>query len=182
VYTAARVVEDLPMDWTSRVLAGLDALGLLVNGVVTVTPDDITVRGVSHFDDASAQISRLFTSKLDETASFDLDVSYREPPPPENQPLNAEQCEARIADILTLGKITFEPGSARIDADSRQIVDSIADVLDNCGQIPLEIQGYTDSQGRESMNQELSQERANAVLVELSARRVRTASYKAVGY
>lgn len=182
VYTAARVVEDLPIDWSARVLAGLDALGMMINGVVNVTPDMITVRGVSHFEDASARMSRLFTSKLGETAKFELDVAYREPPPPENQPLSAEECEQRIADILSLGKITFEPGSARIDAASLQIVDDIAQVLDNCGPIPLEIQGHTDSQGRETMNLELSQERANAVLTELSARRVRTASFKAVGY
>ena len=182
VYTAARVVEDLPVDWSARVLAGLEALGLLVNGVVTVEADTIAVRGVSHVEDASAQMSRLFTSKLGERAVFELDVAYREPPPPENQPLSAEECEARIAEILAQGKITFEPGSARIDATSLQIVDAIADVLDNCDAIPLEIQGHTDSQGRESMNLELSQERANAVLSELSARRVRTSSYRAMGY
>ncbi|WP_428926519.1 OmpA family protein [Marinibacterium sp. SX1] len=182
VYTAARVVDDLPIDWSARVLAGLEALGLLVNGVVTVGPDTIEVRGVSHVEDASAQMSRLFTSKLGETASFDLAVTYREPPPPEDQPLTAEQCELHIAEILSNGKITFEPGSARIDAASLEIVDAIAGVLDNCGAIPLEIQGHTDSQGREVMNLELSQERANAVLTELFARRVRTSSFKATGY
>ena len=182
VHTAARVVEDLPMDWSARVLAGLEALGLMVNGVVTVEPETITVRGVSHMEDASAQMSRLFTSKLGETASFDLDVAYREPPPPENVPLTAEECETRIADILSLGKITFEPGSARIDATSLEIIDKIAEVLDNCDAIPLEIQGHTDSQGRETMNLELSQERADAVLDMLRSRRVRTASFRATGY
>ncbi|MAC78572.1 MAG: hypothetical protein CML66_10990 [Rhodobacteraceae bacterium] len=182
VHTAARVVDDLPADWSARVLAGLDALGMLVNGVVDVTPDMITVSGVSQLEDASAQMSRLFTSKLGETSKFELNVTYREPPPPENQPLSAEECEVAIGDILAQGKITFEPGSSRIDRDSRDIIDAIAKVLDNCGPIPLEIQGYTDSQGRETMNQELSQQRANAVLTELSARRVRTASFKAVGY
>ncbi|MGR3804368.1 OmpA family protein [Marinibacterium profundimaris] len=182
VHTSARVVEDLPADWSARVLAGLEALGLMVNGVVNVGPETITVRGVSHFEDASAQMSRLFTSKLGETASFELDIAYREPPPPTDVPLTADECEQRIADILTMGKITFEPGSARIDATSLEIVDAIAEVLDNCHSVPLEIQGYTDSQGRESMNLDLSQQRANAVLAELTARRIRTSSFRAKGY
>ncbi len=48
--------------------------------------------------------------------------------------------------------------------------------------IQLEIQGYTDSQGREEMNLALSQSRAESVLNELRARRVITGSFKAVGY
>ena len=154
----------------------------MVNGVVTVTDESISVRGVSEIEDASAQMSRLFTSKLGERASFELDVAYREPPPPTDIPLSAEDCELRIGEILATKQITFEPGSATIDAGSLTIVAEIADVLDNCGAIPLEIQGHTDSQGRESMNLELSQDRADAVLDELRARRVRTATYRAMGY
>ncbi|MEM8731921.1 MAG: OmpA family protein [Pseudomonadota bacterium] len=182
VHTAARVVEDLPDDWSTRVLAGLEALGFMVNGVVRVEPDMITVRGVSTLEDANAQMSRLFTTKLGETAPFELTVSYREPPPPENEPLMAEECEARIAEIQSQNKIAFEPGSAQIDTASLEIVDAIADVLDQCGAIPLEIQGHTDSQGREVMNLDLSQDRADAVLAELNARRVRTASFRATGF
>ncbi len=44
------------------------------------------------------------------------------------------------------------------------------------------ISGHTDSQGREEMNQQLSQARAQAVLNGLRARRVLTSSYNAVGH
>ena len=54
-------------------------------------------------------------------------------------------------------KIAFEPGSATVAADSRDTVNQIADILRECGPIRLEIQGHTDSQGREEMNQQLSQ-------------------------
>lgn len=46
----------------------------------------------------------------------------------------------------------------------------------------LEIQGHTDSQGREEMNQNLSQARAQSVLNELRARRVVTSTFAAKGY
>ena len=46
----------------------------------------------------------------------------------------------------------------------------------------MEIGGYTDSQGRESMNQQLSQQRAQAVKDALAARHVATANLSAIGY
>ena len=61
-------------------------------------------------------------------------------------------------------------------------MDDIAAILKRCGDLPLEIQGHTDSQGRESMNLELSQSRADSVLNELRARRVLTGSFRAKGF
>ena len=52
----------------------------------------------------------------------------------------------------------------------------------NCGDIRLEIGGHTDSQGREQMNLNLSQSRANSVLFELQRRRVLTKNIIAKGY
>ena len=46
----------------------------------------------------------------------------------------------------------------------------------------MEIAGHTDSQGREEMNQSLSQSRAEAVLQALMARRVLTSNLSAKGY
>ena len=43
---------------------------------------------------------------------------------------------------------------------SLDTMDAIAEILKSCGDIRLEIQGHTDSQGREEMNQQLSHARA----------------------
>ena len=61
-------------------------------------------------------------------------------------------------------------------------MNAIAEILAECGDLRIEIQGHTDSQGRESMNQRLSQDRAQSVLNELRARRILTSSYTAKGY
>ncbi len=61
-------------------------------------------------------------------------------------------------------------------------MDEIAELLQLCGDIPLVIAGHTDSQGREVMNQQLSQERAQAVVDALRQRRVLTASYEVRGF
>ncbi len=182
VYTAARIAPDLPASWPVRVLAGLEALSLLTNGALTVTPDNVILSGVSQREDASAQVAGLLSDKLGQAQTYDLSVTYRPPPEPEDKLPDPEICEAEIALIQEGGKIAFDPGSTAIAAASLDTMNKIADILDACGQIRLEIQGHTDSQGREEMNQQLSQARAQSVLNELRSRRILTSSYVAVGY
>jgi OOP family OmpA-OmpF porin len=93
-----------------------------------------------------------------------------------------QECVAEVGAIIAAGKINFEPGSATIDASALGTMDDIATILTRCGDIGLEILGFTDSQGREEMNLALSQSRAESVLNELRARRVVTGSFKATGY
>lgn len=182
VYTATRIVSDLPTDWPVRVLAGLEALGQLHNGVLTVTPDTVELIGLSHEEDAKARIAGQLSDKLGEGQEYTLTITYQPPPEPEDALPDPEVCEAQIAEIQATSKIAFEPGSATIASDSRDVVNQIADILRDCGPIRMEIQGHTDSQGREEMNQQLSQARAQSILNELRGRRIPTSSYTAVGY
>lgn len=182
VHTATRIVPDLPMDWPIRVLAGLDALSQLHHGAVTVTPDSVILSGVSHEEDARARITGQLSEKLGEAQEFALSITYEKPPEPEDALPDPEICEARIAEVQSARKIAFEPGSATVAADSRDTVTQIAEILRECGPIRMEIQGHTDSQGREEMNQNLSQARAQSILNELRGRRVPTSTFTAVGY
>ncbi|GGH35003.1 OmpA-OmpF porin, OOP family [Cribrihabitans marinus] len=182
VHTTARVVPDLPAEWPVRVLTGIEALSLLRNGALRVTPELVTLRGVSHQKEAKAVIARLLSEELGEAQEFELEITYQEPPEPEDAPVDPEICQERIAEIQSGTKITFDPGSTDVAAESLDTMNRIADVLRECGDIRLEIQGHTDSQGREEMNQQLSQARAQSVLNELRARRVPTSSFVAVGY
>ncbi len=182
VYTATRIVDNLPANWPVRVLTGLEALSQLSNGAVTVTPDTLTISGNTGNPKASTNIASLLASKLGEAEEFDIRVTYQEKLDPVAALPTPEACEAEIAGILSASKITFEPGSATIDASALGTMDDIAEVLRQCGDLRLEIQGHTDSQGREVMNLNLSQARAQSVLNELRARRVLTATYSAKGY
>jgi OOP family OmpA-OmpF porin len=182
VYTAARVVEDLPTDWPVRVLTGIEALGFLNNGVVTVTSDNVVLSGNSGSQSAKDNIARLMAEKLGQQNSFEIDVTYIEELDPVAALPTPEECEAEIAGILKVAKITFEPGSATIDSAALGTMDDIAEILTKCGDLRLEVQGHTDSQGREEMNLALSQARAESVLNELRARRVLTGAFVAKGY
>ena len=182
VHSAARVSDDLPPNWSIRVLTSLQALAQLERGAVTVSPQMIEVRGTSYDQDASSAIARLFSSRLGEAEPYALAIGYEEPPAPEDQPLTPEQCQALLTEVQTNGKIAFEPGSATVAAGSSGTLDRVVEVLKECGAVRMEIQGHTDSQGREIMNERLSQARAQSVLNELRARRIPTLTFVARGY
>lgn len=183
VHTATRIVGDLPADWPVRVLAGLEALSHLERGTVTVTPDNLSLRGMSHQEDTRAVVSGFLAAKLGEAESYALDLTYEKPPAPKDQPLPPELCAAQLDGAqASSGKISFEPGSATVAGGSSVVLDHIATILERCGPVRLEIQGHTDSQGREGMNQTLSQARAQSILNELRARRIRTSAFIATGY
>lgn len=182
VYTAARIVDDLPSDWPTRVLSGLDALSKLSDGTVVVTPDTVSVTGNTGNPDAGTQIATLLAGKLGEGQEYDVAVVYQKQLDPVLGLPTPEECEAQIGAVVADGKINFEPGSATIDSSALNTMDKIATILEKCGDIALEVQGYTDSQGRETMNLALSQSRAESVLNELRARRVLTSSFVARGF
>lgn len=182
VYVATRVVDGLPNDWAARVLTGLEALSSLNNGAVNVTPTSIDIRGNTGDPDANRVIASLLATKLGKAQGFEIDVTYQEKLDPIAGLPTADECEADIREVLNSGQIAFEPGSATIDAATLDTMDRIAELLKTCGDIRLEIQGHTDSQGREEMNLALSQSRAQSILNELRARRVLTSSFSAKGY
>lgn len=182
VYMAARVAENLPEDWATRVLVSLEALSLLSHGSALVGPDMIEIRGTTREETGNARVAQLLADKLGDAALYSLDVTYVAPPPPKDVKPTLDECESQLQAVQITRKIAFEPGSATIEEDSLGAVNQIADILRACEGVRLEIQGHTDSQGRESMNLDLSQARAESVLSELRARRVLTASFQAQGY
>jgi len=182
VQSTVRSDETLSEEWTLRVLAGLEALSRLTDGTATVTPEAFSVTGTTGNDRASGQIAALLAEKLGEAADFTINVTYDEALDPAAALPSPEECVRRINTILATRKINFEPGSDTPDAAAGGIISDIADILKDCGELPLEISGHTDSQGRAEMNQRLSEARAQAVLNALRNRRVLTSSITAVGY
>ena len=182
VTMATRTEDDLPQDWSVRVLSSLEALAQLKTGRVTLTPDLIEVSGQTGQMEAPTIITTLIVDKLGATAEADLDIEYVEAMDPNAGLPTPEECIDRIGVVTKNRKILFDPNSSTLTSDSQAIMDDIAQVLQDCGDVPLQIAGYTDSQGPESMNQELSRKRADAVLDALRLRRLPTASFTSVGF
>ncbi len=182
VELATRVEDDLPAGWSMRVLTALEALAELHHGTAIVTAGRMAVSGVSGNPDARAQVTQVLVQGLGAGATFDADVRYDEALDPVANAPTPDNCEARIHDILQATKITFDPGSIEINAQAGQVIDRIADVLRECGEMPFQVAGFTDSQGRDETNLNLSQGRAEAVINALLSRRVLVASLVAQGY
>ncbi|MBT8412542.1 MAG: OmpA family protein [Octadecabacter sp.] len=179
---ATRTVDGLPADWTIRVLAGVQALSQLSNGSVTVEPSNMVVRGNSGNADAGGEITRLLVDELGDGAVFEVDVTYVEQLDPIASLPTPEECLAQIANVTESRKITFEPGSTAISGEAANVMDDIAEILQKCADLRVEIAGYTDSQGSEEGNLRLSQQRADAVLDALRVRRVPVSTFRSVGY
>ncbi|WP_299424273.1 OmpA family protein [uncultured Shimia sp.] len=182
VHMATRLDETLPPTWPFRVMAGLDALTMLNNGSLIVTPEAVSITGNTGNTETNARIAQLLAAKLSQTDHFAINVTYVETLDPlAGLPTN-EECMANIQALQDETKIAFEPGKGTLDESAAAIIDKLAEELNACPDLQIEIQGHTDSQGRESMNQALSQTRALAVLTALQERRVLTKGFLALGY
>jgi outer membrane protein OmpA-like peptidoglycan-associated protein len=100
----------------------------------------------------------------------------------------AAQLEAQMADlaakktergmVITLGDVLFGTDMARLNPDGMRTAQKLADVLQQNPQRTVLVEGFTDSTGAASHNQELSERRATAVrsaLQELGVARERVA-------
>lgn len=182
VEIAARVDDGLPQGWSIRVLTALEALAELHHGSALVLADRIEITGESGNPDAASQVTQAIIHGLGADAEFTQHVTYVEALDPVAQAPTPDRCEARIHTILNDTKITFDPGSIAINEPTSRVLDAIAEVLRDCGELPFEVAGYTDSQGRDETNLGLSQARAEAVINALMTRRVLVSSLVAHGY
>lgn len=90
-------------------------------------------------------------------------------------------CAQDVAAILKTRSIRFAEGSARIDADSAELLDEVAAALRPCSGGIVAIDGHTDARGDEAGNIALSLERARAVREQLVLRGIARGDLRARG-
>ena len=93
-----------------------------------------------------------------------------------------EECVGRFEVLSRTGNIYFSIASARLGAESRPVLDSIAGIISRCPDMVVEVSGHTDSDGSDATNQRLSEARARAVAEYLSTKDVRPENLRVVGY
>ncbi|MBZ4021187.1 hypothetical protein CKO11_01750 [Rhodobacter sp. TJ_12] len=182
VYAATRVDDGLPQGWPVRTITALEALGVLHEGSVTVTPTLVRLGGITGDRQASDKVARLFAQRLGEEARIELAVKYDKRLDPTLALPDGPECVTRLNAILDAAKITFEPASSNIPEGDGPQIDALARVMQQCQDFRMEVAGHTDSQGSEEGNLRLSQQRAQAVLRALRERRVLTGNLVARGY
>lgn len=182
VYDATGLRDDLPAGWAVRSIAALDALDVLAHGSVVVTGPAVEIRGKSGDQSASDSISQILANQFEDGTRFEIDVTYDKILDPTLNIPTVPECIGSLQQINQTRKISFDPGAATLDIEGRRVISAMADVLRKCPDFRMEVAGHTDSQGREEMNQELSQSRAEAVIQGLLTERISTRGFSAVGY
>lgn len=182
VHDTTRIDSSLPDGWPIRVLAGLEALAKLHHGMLMVQDETLEVRGISDHPDRRTEITQILADKLGDVIPYTISVTYEESLNREIILPTPEECVASVNAILSKQQIIFAPSSTSIEADAINVVESIAEAMTDCSDVPMEIGGHTDSQGREAMNLTLSQARAEAVLDALLSLEVLTTHLSAKGY
>jgi outer membrane protein OmpA-like peptidoglycan-associated protein len=79
--------------------------------------------------------------------------------------LNAKRTERGI--VVTLGDLLFDSGRAQLQASSTRSMGQLADFMKRNPQRSAAVEGFTDSVGSTSSNQDLSDRRAQAVVAAL---------------
>ncbi len=79
------------------------------------------------------------------------------------QPLDANQCQQDLSNLLKQSKVQFNSGSAKILAGSFDLLNHLAQTTKACQGVTVEIIGHTDKSGNEISNIKLSKARALAV-------------------
>ncbi|RMF38135.1 MAG: OmpA family protein, partial [Alphaproteobacteria bacterium] len=179
-----RTVTDrtLPDGWTARVMAGLDALALMHAGKLEVGETRIALTGSSTDPGAEAQVRRILGQVAGVGTELALSISYDAKAAAEEAAPSPEACLTEIRTILAKDQIVFASSSARIEGESAQVLDDIAEVMRRCVTSSFEIAGYTDNSGRAEKNLQLSAQRAEAVVDALLSRGVDLDRMIAKGY
>jgi OOP family OmpA-OmpF porin len=91
-------------------------------------------------------------------------------------------CQGGVDDTIAGKTVQFRSGSAFLSPQSNRLLDDIATALKSCAGLSVEIGGHTDANGNASVNQVLSQERADRVKAALIERGIDAKLLSATGY
>ena len=98
------------------------------------------------------------------------------------RPDEARRCQAALIETTDAGTIVFNTASADLDLASHQTLDKLSQIIRNCPDFIIEVEGHTDSAGDAAANQRLSERRAMSVRDYLLRTGVPSISLSAIGY
>jgi len=98
----------------------------------------------------------------------------------ELQDMKAAQTKRGI--VLTLGDVLFDTGRAELKSGAERSIDQLASFLSEHPERRVQVEGFTDAQGPDDYNLELSQKRADAVAMAIIQRGIDAQRVRAMGY
>ena len=177
-----RLSDKLPQNWPIQVLTGLEVVGLLDHGSLIIEPNTILLEGKSANPEIKSIVSEILSKKLGNDILYTLKLEYDEQLVPKPIGPDAKKCVLDINNVIETLGIEFAPGEIVLQKSSNDTLKNMADIMQTCYIVPMEIGGHTDSQGRKSLNLSISQARAEAVMDSLLSYDILTGNLIAKGY
>ena len=87
-----------------------------------------------------------------------------------------------VGNTITLTNIFFDLGKATLRIESNAELDRLVKLMNDAPKLKIEISGHTDNTGSAAMNENLSQQRANAVVAYIVTKGIDTSRLTAKGY
>ncbi len=87
-----------------------------------------------------------------------------------------------IGNTITLTNIFFDLGKATLRMESNAELDRLVKLMNDAPKLKIEISGHTDNTGSAAMNENLSQQRANAVVAYVVSKGIEATRLAAKGY
>ena len=160
------------------------------NSSITWTGKEINIQS-SRNSDAQSLVSQIRLLVPDMTITTQQPVANN-PPPTHAGITDAERTLSQInpdnikpldiATALNLEVIHFASGSAQVPDVNKPILDQAAALLQRVPNVVVTVKGHTDAEGSEAVNNNLSVQRAQAVVNYLVSRGVSPSKLQALGY
>ncbi|MGY8666131.1 OmpA family protein [Bradyrhizobium sp. UFLA05-109] len=179
-----KVVDNLkasvgaPASFGSSVVAALRALSRLSTGTLVVSDREVKLSGDALYEGAAADIRAGLGKDFPKTWQYKPEITVK----PAAGPVDGTVCQQLFSELLTKGKIRFEPKRATIDPDSAGLLDHLIETALRCPNATIEVAGHTDADGEDAFNQALSEKRAQAVIDYLVKAGLPADRFTAVGY
>jgi OOP family OmpA-OmpF porin len=167
-----------PSGFATAVIPALGALARLSTGTLVVSDREVKLSGDALYEGAAAEIRAGLGKDFPQSFQYKPEVSVK----PAAAPVDPTVCQQLFTDLLTKGRIRFEPSRTMLDPDSIALLDRLIEIALRCPTANIEVAGHTDGDGEDGFNQELSQKRAQVVVDFLVKAGLPASRFTAVGY
>lgn len=168
------VGQGQPEGWETAVKTSIAQLARLDGGELSISDQKISLKGNA----AQTAISDSVQEQLGLLGEDGYELEYQV----ESADAELLACQSDFTKLLKGKAIHFRTGRVQIRRDSHELLGNVFAIAERCDEFSLEVAGHTDSLGGAARNQQLSQQRAQAVVNWLANKGLDVSRMKAIGH
>lgn len=179
-----QIIAGAPDNWADTAIASLRNIDPLSNGRVEMRDLSVSVFGDADSEGMRDAVQSGVAGALVSPYNGSYNIIAPAPEPVVAAPVvtAADTCQIDFNNLLANENVNFESAKAIIATSSYPLLDQMVAIAANCPNAGISVEGHTDSQGNDDYNQNLSEQRAQAVVDYLSNNGVDVSRLSSVGY